>query len=88
MKNTQASLGSENDRSQRMKDYRLMSEFKYLMQHAPSGVYLLPEVDVRRCDVPLPFPLFPGYISSNRISCLFVGYEDVSWGYICSKGSI
>lgn len=37
------------DSSQHLKDLKLAIEFKYLMKHAPGGVYLLPEFeDIRR----------------------------------------
>ena len=39
----------ENDEtfenSQHLRDFKLAIEFKYLMQHAPGGVYLMPELD-------------------------------------------
>ena len=35
------------DSSQHMKDLKLAIEFKYLMKHAPGGVYLLPEFEVQ-----------------------------------------
>lgn len=35
--------------SQHIKDFKLAIEFKYLMKHAPAGVYLMPEFDnIRR----------------------------------------
>lgn len=35
--------------TQHIKDFKLAIEFKYLMKHAPAGVYLMPEVDnIRR----------------------------------------
>lgn len=35
--------------TQHIKDFKLAIEFKYLMKHAPAGVYLMPEFDnIRR----------------------------------------
>jgi len=31
--------------AQHMRDLKLAIEFKYLMKHAPSGVYLMPQMD-------------------------------------------
>jgi ubiquitin-protein ligase len=35
----------EEQSSQRLKDFKLAIEFKYLMKCAPGGVYLMPEID-------------------------------------------
>jgi hypothetical protein len=34
------------DSNQHLRDLKLAIEFKYLMKHAPGGVYLLPEFEV------------------------------------------
>ena len=34
------------DSTQHLKDLKLAIEFKYLMKHAPGGIYLLPEFEV------------------------------------------
>jgi ubiquitin-protein ligase len=35
----------EEHSAQHLKDFKLAIEFKYLMKHAPGGVYLMPEFD-------------------------------------------
>ena len=39
---------SEGETSQYLRDFKLAIEFKYLMSHAPGGVYLMPEIDDMR----------------------------------------
>ena len=40
-----AAVPSLDSTDQKMRDFRLAIEFKYLINHAPGGVFMLPELD-------------------------------------------